>query len=600
MATISETSSLLPVGSQPSDTVHSIGWNYPWIYAVAVTTLVLIPTLIGGIFFLYDLTDRLYPATPYALHMSAAMVGACFHTSSKTPSILVTSLFSLLDIYLCGFVYSSMTRIFETSFVDIDGSIVPEWMEYQRKLWMIKLGMSLVLVLRVLFGSAFWLHMIATNSSLQWIHPIIHWTQMLDRLEQFQAWTYSSILKGRPHMKGRLEKLFLVSTILSLAPLSFCFLSCRRYLFWQPKEGDVPRGCCDDLDPTECALPFPSFHHMRPDSSSRTGWRVNLQGSVLPPMKSDKKEMDFSFLHDLDGFSPMGGPILFYVEGLRETKEAESHGMKPNLFPTLPYDFQDSITELSSTMLWNVEDRQLIPHTARVDYLDPEKPIILLIPFKPLNHATHYAVALINATDANGGILSPTPGMYRLFSKTDSSSCSSDTQRLKRYQQKLLPSLMDAAPWLTFQNVSQPFPSLQLMFDFVTMSDDSLYSLRTIRDATLEEISGTDHQVTISKIQNHNCHRDKTLVARTIQGSLAVPWWLENERRDAILSSRALENRKSNGFGEAKFTIHVPCSLYAAAINDTTREQRPLRAILEYGHGLFYNRNEASEYSLLR
>lgn len=604
MASISETSSLLPVGlstsSQLVDGVRTVTWKYPWVYAVAVTIIVLIPTLIGGILFLVDLTDRLYPSTPYAMHLTAALTGACFHTLSRTPSRLATSFFSVLDIYLCGFVYASITKIFETSFVDIDGSIVPEWMEYQRKLWLIKLGMSLVVAFRIFLGTVSLIYTIYNVESLHLIHPIIRWTRVLDRLDQMQGWTHSILLKKLPHLKRRLGKLFLVCSFLSLAPLGLCFLSCRRYLWWQPQDIGVPRGCCDDLDATECALPYPSFHHMRRDPSSRTGWRVNVQGSLLPPMKSDQDEMDFSFLHDLDGFSPMGGPILFYVNGLRETKEAESHGMKSKVFPTLPYNFQDSITERSSTMLWNVEDKELIPHTARVDYLDAEHPIILLIPYKPLNHASHYAVALVNASDVNGEVLSPTPGMQKLFSRPDSPSCSSDSQRLDRYQQILLPSLTEAAPWLIFPNISAPFPSLQLMFDFVTMSDESLYPIRSMRDATLQEIGEMDHQVTITKIQNQNCHRGETLVARTIHGSLAVPWWLENERRDAILSKRALKNQRSNGFVGAKFTIHVPCSLYAAAVNDTTRVQRPMRAILEYGHGLFYNRNEASEYSLLR
>eukprot|EP00980_Cylindrotheca_fusiformis_P008961 scaffold1912_cov135-Cylindrotheca_fusiformis.AAC.8 len=595
-AVISETSSLLPRNGLPNQSQHQTTWKYSWVFAVAVTTTVLVPSLIGGILFLVDLTDRLYPATLYAVHLSAALVSAWVQTSSGNKPL--TSGFSLLDIYLCGFVYSSMTKIFETSFVDIDGSLVPEWMDYQRELWCIKFGMLLVVALRILFGSIAWLYVIY-NACLPYCPSRIRRKHVLDVLEPIQTWIYSTFLKKHPHLKRKLNKFFLVCSVLSLVPLALCFLSCRRYLWRQPKDATLPRGCCDDLDTTECALPYPSFHHMRPDPSSKTGWRVNLQGGSLPPMKSDQNEMDFSFLQDLDGFSPMGGPILFYVEGLRESNEASSHGMKTNLFPTLPYNFQDSITERSSTFLWNVDAQKLVPHTARVDYLDDANPIILLIPHKPLNHATHYAVALINATAANGELIPATAGMQRLFSEEAGSTCSSDTQRLSRYQQVLLPSLIRAAPWLRFHNASDP--SLQLMFDFVTMSDESLHPLRTMRDVTLEEIEASQqHEVEITRIQNQNCNRKQTLVARTIHGSLAVPWWLETERRDAILSKRALNIRKSNGSGGAKFTIHVPCSLYAAAVNDTSRKQRPLRAILEYGHGLFYNRNEASEYSLLR
>jgi hypothetical protein len=308
--------------------------------------------------------------------------------------------------------------------------------------------------------------------------------------------------------------------------------------------------------------------------------------------------MDLSFLNDLDGFSPMA-PILFYFDGLRESFEAQQHFLNSAAYANLPYNFEDSITDRSITLLWDVEDGKLVPHTARVDYLDIEKPIILIVPSKPLKHATHYGVVLVNATGSSGHLLPPTFGMQRLWEDNSTMRCSSDTQRLQRYQQVLLPSLKSAAPWVRFESDQQPFP--QLMFDFVTMSDDSLQPIRTIRDSTIQEIATWDsHQVDITKIVNSKCNNNKTLVARAIHGFLTVPWWLESESRDSFLSSTAVNNGKSNGVGQAKFSVYVPCSLYAAAVNDTTRIQRPLRAIIEYGHGVFYNRGEASEYSLLR
>jgi hypothetical protein len=56
---------------------------------------------------------------------------------------------------------------------------------------------------------------------------------------------------------------------------------------WGLAEAIAPRYSLVLLprDMTECCLPFPSFHHMRSDSNTVTGWRVNLSGTELPPLR---------------------------------------------------------------------------------------------------------------------------------------------------------------------------------------------------------------------------------------------------------------------------------------------------------------------------
>ena len=194
--------------------------------------------------------------------------------------------------------------------------------------------------------------------------------------------------------------------------------------------------------------------------------------------------------------------------------------------------------------------------------------------------------------------------MTALFSeiKNNSQTCSRDPLRLERYQTVLIPSLRRAAPWLSQTNESSMVENgyLQLLFDFVTMSSDSLKPIRTVRDGTLRQVSKRNHTVRTIKVVNHNCRRNDTLAARTIHGTISVPWWLVETRRDSVLSSVALKSGRTDNDFEANFVVIVPCSLRAAALNDTRRIQRPLRAIVEYGHGLFYNRAEAYGHSLKR
>ena len=578
MVPVSETSSLLPSSKSRKDDPKD--FENQWLFPVLVTTTILVPTLVGCVIFLIRLTDRLYPATLCAIHMSEALLYACWQTSKtkNPPRRFVTSFLSIIDVYLCAFVYPGILNILASSFLDIDGTPVPDWLHFHRQLWVLLFSLHIFVIFRLLAECNLWL------GSNVWLCR--------------HGFNVAGPLKKSSHLKERLRKCFLVLTLLSLVLSCLCLLSCARFLWWQPKGIETTGACCDDMDETECALPFPSFHHMRQDSSSRTGWRVNLQGKSLPPMKSG--DMNLSFLNDLDGFSPMS-TILFYLEGMKEMHKDTKPRLETSMYPTLAYDFQDSTTDKSITLLWNVNQQELVPHTARVDYLDPDKPIILLAPSKPLQHGTHYAVAVANAIDKDGNQIPATPGMQRLLSDSDAQTCSNNHDRTKRFHELLFPSLQKAAPWISDSDKEENNSSLQLVFDFVTMSDDSLYEVRTVRDATLQQISDwEEHSVQITKVVDGNCNRNESVLARTIHGSLSVPWWLNSERRDSVLSRIALEDNRSNGVGQAKFSIYVPCSLYAAAVNDTSRIQRPLRAIVEYGHGVFNNRQEASEYSLLR
>ena len=602
----SETSRLLPFFDAQENRLDF--WNNPWLLSIAATSTVLIPTLIAANLSLYALTYRTWPATLCAAHLTVALTAAFYHTSTNSLLVrLITTFSSLLDVFLCGVLYPNACKVFELFFVDVDGTVIDEWASFQVILQLLRKGMLLIVMLRIFIGGFCWFWIIGTSSRVG-TAPFPETTRLLRALDRAQHSIHHRVIAKRPHLRTRLRKIFLVSTVLSIGWLSYCLGSCVSHftswhLWWE--SADDRDRCCDSLDLTECALPFPSFHHMLPDPTSSTGWRVDLEGNSLPLMRGGIP-LNPTFLNTLDGFSTMA-PILFYLDGLKESHEAEIHGMKERVYPRLVNNnVKDSITERSITLLWNVEMEDLVPHTAQVDYLDPERPIIIVVPSKPLHHATHYALAVINATDENGNLIPPTPGMQELFSETvEYRSCPRDYYRLGRYHRFLIPSLQKAAPWVSlngtnlFTNSSDT--SLQLMFDFVTMSEDSLIPSRTVRDGTLDQISTwKNHTVQIVKVVNQDCKKNNTLAARFIHGSLTVPWWLSGKSRESTLSPWALKYGWARSLGRAKFIIIVPCSLRAAALNETTRMQRPLRAVVEYGHGLFYNRAETYEHSLLR
>jgi hypothetical protein len=607
-------------------------WLNPWLFSVATTLVALLPALLLATVFTYELTGRLWPATFLSLHISLALGSACLQlavTPSCPDSIMtrssrgITSLGSIVDIVLCHKIYPSLASSFDFMFQDIDGTPVDEWRSTSLLLQTSRAGFHLVVWSRLVVGGATWLRIICRSSPRRnrlieqgdcnyTVPKIVRF-----RLDEFGKYVEMHLPMSQSELKSQLLRVVKLFGVLSLLWLAFGVQACVSHLTDWPGLGawnldgvvlgNRSNACCDILDPTDCALPFPSFHHMVRDNTTKTGWRVSLHSDSLPFLRGGIP-LDPGFWNELDGFSTMA-PILFYgLDGLKEGHMANRHGAKTNVYPRLVDDnVRESITHQSITLLWDVDQSKLIAHTAQFDDLDPLLPLIMMVPAQPLHHATHYAVAVINATDVHGERIPQTMGMKSLFEDLDTTTsgatCVRDGGRVDRYQSVLLASLQRAAPWLAADPLGLADGSIQLMFDFVTMSRDSLRTIERVRDATLEAVSSWDsHQVEVVRIEDHDCSDNTALVARTVHGSIRVPWFLESPSRSAVLSKSLLPfNGARLPESRAKFVVRIPCCLKAAAIgwNDTTfRAGKPLRAIIEYGHGLFFNRAESYDQAL--
>lgn len=572
-------------------------WQEPWELSLLATILFLVPALLGSIWFLLHITSRIWPVTFFSLHLCIALAKARYHVVYQDNSVVTSRLKKgiisfppALDIFLFGYMYRGVVEVFDYFFDDIDGTTVVEWSTQKHCMLVLQVLGVLTILFRILVGGLCILSRWSTNGGSS--PPLLRLTPVLDR---FQDWmndsSWVTVLRQtqvRHGMQNLLNMIFFGSFLW----LSICVASCvshyTSFHLWLPHY-----DYCDPLDTTECALPFPSFHHMAKDNSTVTGWRVNLRGESLPLLRGGIR-VHPEFLNDLDGFSTMA-PILFYMEGLKEAYEL--HGSAIGLQG--PAHIEHSFTNSSITLLVNVDSGVLVPHSAEIDYLDPGRPLVLVFPAQPLHHGTHYALAVVNATNVYGSRMQPTLGMQRLL-RGDAD----DGERFARYREIVIPSLETAAPWVSYTDDPE---SLQLLFDFVTVSEEAqLGSIRAVRDAALHHIQSqqwgdwSDH-VNVIKIRNEDCSRNDTLAARTIHASLDVPWFLDTYgpgHRGSTLSPEALESGKPVNIGKAKFVVIVPCSVQANALNPLNGT--PVRALLEYGHGLFYNRAEAYSHSLLR
>lgn len=567
----------------------------PWLLSVAVILFLIIPVLVSFIILIRHLIGRIWPTTLFALHLTivlwTAMVLTPRTTTATRPSICRRLIPSMLDMILFGSVYASVCNVFVWNlFTDIDGTPVLDYQHYRHGFGYLRLvGMGIAMMIfaiEAVFLSFTWLNRQYRNVNDDYQLPrmfasAIAWTEHLDdsismrNKRRFVTWSMRVLML-----------LFAISVGIFCWSLISVMIHC---VSWSAPKQQGPQ--CDPLDTTECCLPFPSFHHMVEDNTTDTGYRVALEGNVLPPLKGDIR-LDPFFLNKLDGFSTMA-PMLFYLEGLKEAQERGSNDVRLQG----PEDIALSVTSRSVTLLVDVKAQALVAHSAEIDYLDSDRPLVMVFPAKPLNHNRHYALAVLHATDVHGNLISPTLGMKSLLSGQDDKVY---RDRRERYENILIPALSVAAPWFSYERNPD---GLQLLFDFQTISATSqLGPIRAVRDATLAYIDGPEwgdwskHVRTVTIVEGQ-CSRG-ALVARTVHAELDVPWFLGAfGRREATLDVVAVSTSTPTTIGRAKFVVHIPCSLRAAAIKGA--DAKELRAVMEYGHGLFYNRNEASDQFLL-
>ena len=193
-------------------------------------------------------------------------------------------------------------------------------------------------------------------------------------------------------------------------------------------------------------------------------------------------------------------------------------------------------------------------------------------------------MAVIKAPDKNGKRLPRVVGLEALLGGPAS-------ERQTRYLNVVIPALQQAAPWVRF---SKDPESVQMLFDFITISEGSqIGPTRSVRDATLQHVqkwNWMEHVELVSEIQ-HDCDDGDSLIARTIHINLDTPCFLHSQSRWSTLSQSAVDSKTPVSIARAKAMIQIPCSV---------KDGKPVKSIMEYGHGLFYHRGEVSDEFLSR
>lgn len=346
-----------------------------------------------------------------------------------------------------------------------------------------------------------------------------------------------------------------------------------------PSEPTGPVADCDPIDPSFCALPWPSNLYLVPDARRETGVTLAFGPTTLPANRQGRT-IDPRPYRRLDGYG-LGAPIMtvFPQEASLENFPTEE---------TIAF----SIDPASSSSLFRVTDGGLerVPHFVELDATedDPEAPrLVFLRPAVILAPATRYVVAFHGLVDDEGAAVAPTDAFVALRD-----GLASDDPAITSRQAAMADLVAD----LTDAGI--PSDSLFLAWDFITASEDALHrridqGTALAMDAIGEEgapLTFDDVRISVPADDGTGAHVDEYVAIR-VNATMTTP---------SIVRSRP-------GLGFQLALDENGDVVRADDMNVAVRIQVPHRAlagdpvgVIVYGHGLLGNQDEIAAGHLRR
>ncbi len=134
---------------------------------------------------------------------------------------------------------------------------------------------------------------------------------------------------------------------------------------------------CDNLNPINCMLPFPSDAFLIPDDTTETGLRVNYATNTLPSSGLGYVP-EIPSLNLLDGMSPSTQIMTAFSSMANLTGVADQN--------TAPMSLEDG----HATILLNLDSGERVPHWVENDarQTDESKTILFIRTMQPLDPDT--------------------------------------------------------------------------------------------------------------------------------------------------------------------------------------------------------------------
>ena len=314
---------------------------------------------------------------------------------------------------------------------------------------------------------------------------------------------------------------------------------------------------CDNTNPDHCLLPFPSGAFLVEDSTTVTGFRLNIEGSAIPDSGSAVSE-SFTIFNLKDGNSP-SSQIFTTFERTPDVSNLASQ-----------YDIALSLDASHGTVLLNMDSGQIVPHWVEVSSRtqDDEAPLVHIRSIKGLGHNTQYAVAFRNLSDETGTEINPSLAFMALRDGAITDSPDIENRR-GGYD-----VMFDALDTIGFERAT-----LQSAWWFHTASTESITSdLITMRDDASARLGEGGMGCNVTSVDENYQNDDTTF--RRVRGTITTPHYIESVFPPTLMS------RDSDGTPLFTFNSEVVFTLLIPQSAATSGNPVPLVVL---GHGFLGN-----------
>jgi hypothetical protein len=367
---------------------------------------------------------------------------------------------------------------------------------------------------------------------------------------------------------------------------------------------------CDFLDPAVCLQPWPNDYFTRPDPTSDTGLRLNLDPLSMPANVAGKPIDPTEFNH-ADGFSP-GQEIVTKVPGLDTPAAFQKTGSVPITDIVRTFDPSQPVVVINTNTL----RRQLIWTEIDSNADNPADTEFIIRPAVNFDEGTRYVVALRNLKDAQGNVIPAGPA-FRLYRDRVPTSDPLIEGRRAHFE----------SIFHTLRAAGIHRNNLFLAWDFTVASRRNLSerllhirndAFRQLGDTNLADGKAKGHAPTFT-IDPHatvdyapcspsGCQSGQSdTIARHVEGTFLVPCYLNapdcppGSRFNYVGSADGLPAQLPGNTMAANFICNIPRSAMSGA------RVKPARPVV-YGHGLLGSAgevngadftNESNEHNML-